>query len=358
MRAAVFVTLIFLGISCSGSPADNDSSIDLPPTPTTTTTVAPTATTELQPTPTLTIETPSAAPTPTLAEIRNDVHAALVIHLDPNGNERQHATSQNWERLTNAVDAADRHGHKLTLLMTADWSDLINADQQRKNTLESWIAGGHEVGFHLHTCGHVSPDGYRDVQHRCKGANNRGSVNIAFEKVQTLLNDLGSEVITAAQGPNTSGTFRSAEWQDGVVFATGVLKDNTDGHSDHRFITLPRCTTEYGNNYSGSQSRWPVAEIGHAQLNVGTFTTNQSQNNIAALESEIELLKSGNHSEQDLYLGVVFHAREYTDNPRQTSLDSYGTDREYLDAIFTLFSETEVSVLTVREILSSDNPCD
>ncbi len=337
---------------------DKEPTGAIAPPPATATTVAPTVTAEPSPTPSSISEAPSVVPTPTLTEIRNDAHAALVIHLDPNGNERQHATSQNWERLTNAVDAADRHGHKLTLLMTADWSDLINADQQRKNTLGNWIASGHEVGFHLHTCGHVSPDGYRDVQHRCKGANNRGSVNIAFEKVQTLLNDLGSEVITAAQGPNTSGTFRSAEWQDGVVFATGVMKDNTDGHSDHRFITLPRCTTEYGNNYSGTQSRWPVAEIGHAQLNVGTFTTNQSQNNITALEAEIELLKSGNHSERDLYLGIVFHAREYSDNPRQTPLDSYVTDREYLDAVFELLSETEVSVLTVREILSSDNPCD
>ena len=357
MRTAVFVTLIFLGISCSGSPADNDSSIDLPPTPATTTTVAPTATTELQPTPTLTIETPSAAPTPTLAEIRNDVLAAIVIHLDPNGPQHQRATGQNWERLANAINAADRHGHKLTLLMAADWSELIEENQQRKNTLESWIAGGHEVGFHLHTCDHVSPDGYRDVQHRCKGAENRGSVSVAFNRVQTLLNSLGSQITTAAQGPNTSGTFRSAEWQDGVVFATGVMKDNTDGHSEHRFITLPRCARDYGNNYSGSQSRWPVAELGHAQLNVGTFTTNQSQNNIAALEAEIELLKDGSHSGQELYLGVVFHAREYAENLRQTPLDSYSTDKEYLDAVFALLSEASVPVLPVREILGSDNPC-
>ncbi len=357
MKPAVFVALVFLGISCRGPAVDNGSSIDLPPSPATTITVAPIATTELQPTPTLTIETPSAAPTPTLAEIRNDVSAAIVIHLDPNGPQHQRATVQNWERLTNAINAADRHGHKLTLLMTADWSELIEENQQRKNTLESWITGGHEVGFHLHTCDHVSPDGYRDVQHRCKGAENRGSVNVAFNRVQTLLLSLGSQIMTAAQGPNTSGTFRSAEWQDGVVFATGVMKDNTDGHSEHRFITLPRCARDYGNNYSGSQSRWPVAELGHAQLNVGTFTTNQSQNNITALEAEIELLKDGSHSGQELYLGVVFHAREYAENLRQTPLDSYGTDKEYLDAIFALFSETSVPVLPVREILGSDNPC-
>ncbi len=358
-RTAAFVALIFLGISCSGSTGDDSSSIASPPSPTTTTAVAPTATTELPPTPTVTVETPSAAPTPTVTETRNEVQAAIVIHLDPNGHQHQHATVQNWERLINAVNAAERHGHKLTLLMSADWSELIEESPQRKNTLEDWITDGHEVGFHLHTCAHVSPDGYRDVQHRCKGAENRGSVNVAFNKVHALLNGFGAEVMTAAQGPNTSGTFRSAEWQNGVVFATGVMKDNTDGHSEHfhRFITLPRCTGDYGNNYSGSQSKWPVAEMGHAQLNVGAFTTNQSQNNLAALEAEIQLLKGGRHSELNLYLGVVFHAREYAESPRQTTLDSYDTDKDYLDAVFSLFSAAEVLVLPVREILSADNPC-
>ncbi len=52
-------------------------------------------------------------------------------------------------------------------------------------------------------------------------------------------------------GPNDDNEYRSKEWQPEVIYATGNLKDNTNSHTGHTFITPPRCTEEYDISYSG-----------------------------------------------------------------------------------------------------------
>jgi len=366
-RITILVVLTFTVAACSGASSNNASLSFEVNTPTVFPSASSTPLLGPEENPVDTTNTPNHgqeenpsgttnAPEPSHNE--TDVRAVIAIHLDPNRPDINHATTQNWERLVNAVAEADRHGHKLTLLVSSDWGDLIIENQQYVDTLARWIETGHEIGFHHHTCDHVSPDGYRDVQNKCKGMINRGSVNDAFTKIQNLLVDLGTVISTAAQGPNTDGIYRSAEWQDGVILATGMIKDNSDGHSDHRFITQPRCALDYGNSYQGAPSTWPVAELGHAQLDVGSFTMIKSKNNLSTLESEIERVTTGDHSESNLHLGVVFHAREYAENLRQTTTNTFNTDKEYLEAIFALFAEKNVPVVTAQEILTANNPCD
>lgn len=292
----------------------------------------------------------------------------VALHLDPNSPKGgvENATQAHWEALEAFVQAADKHGFKLTLLMGADWPKVVMAAPGGTAKLAQWLNAGHELGFHHHSCGHAHPDGFRDIQgmNACRGESDRGSVRLAYEEVTELAAQAieagaspeAAAVQTAAQGPNEKNLYRSVEWQPEARFATGPQNDNTDGHDDHRFITAFRCTNQYGNSYSGSDQRYDVAELGHAQLDVGSFVEVQSANNLAALKDEIALLQ-GDHAEAKAVLGLVFHAREYTDRARATDRDDFSSDRAYLDGVLQLLADQKVRVMTARALLQEANPC-
>ena len=290
--------------------------------------------------------------------------AMITVHADPDGLSDPRATPENWERLAALVAQADSHGHKLTLLFGATWMELLEDNTARRMALKAWINNGHQAGFHHHTCGHASPDGYRDVGNElCVGISDRGSVSAAFAKVKDLVTSLDlpdtpqNRVDTAAQGPNTNNVFRAVEWQADAVYATGEMSENGDGHGHHRFITRPRCTTNYGNRYEGPKVTYSVAEMGHSQLDVGSFTQFKSDNNLAALTAEIDEALGDDHVHTGVHIGIVFHAREYAPEPRTVARDSYADDRAYLDAVMQLLADRGVRVVTVRDILSAADPC-
>jgi hypothetical protein len=294
----------------------------------------------------------------------------LTLHVDPNGPTRGiiNATPEHWMRWKNFVAAADAHGHKLTMLMGSDWVEVVESEPGGVEQMKTWIDNGHQLGYHHHTCGHANPDGYRDgeIEGRCGREADRGSVQDSFGQVVALSQraiELGADpesarVEVAAQGPNDDNLYGANEWQPEAIYATGNVADNSDGHTDHRFITQPRCTEDYGNRYSGSAVTYRVPELGHSQLDIGNFTQTQSENNLATLEAEIDEVLNGGHEGAGVYIGVVFHPREYAENERSTSRDSYTTDKAYLDAVLQLFTDKGIPVVTARDILGSDNPCD
>lgn len=297
--------------------------------------------------------------------------AMLALHLDPNNSVGgiENATPENWERLEAFVEAADLHEHKLTLLMSSSWVDLVDGTLDgvsRIDQLKSWIENGHQLGYHHHSCDHKHPDGYRDVTGKpCKGEEDRGSVQVSFTEVfelgETLI-DLGTDpelarVEIAAQGPNANNQYRSEEWQAEAIYATGPIADNSDGHAAHKFVTLPRCTGNYGNNYGTSTETFQVAELGHAQLDVGDFTHYQRNNNLAQLEIEIDQILTGDHADSGVHIGVVFHPREYVENTRTVARDPYDSDKDYLDAVLQLFSDKGLPVVTARDILQASTSC-
>ena len=250
--------------------------------------------------------------------------------------------------------------------MSSSWADLVEDSPDKFEQLKLWIQNGHQLGYHHHSCGHVHPDGYRDVTGKdCEGEDDRGSVQGSFAEVFALgetMIDLGADselarVEVAAQGPNDNNEYRSEEWQPEAIYATGPIGDNSDGHGDHKFITLPRCTTNYGNNYGPSSATYEVAELGHAQLDVGDFTDIQWKNNLARLETEIDRVLTGDHRDTGVHIGVVFHPREYDEKGRGTDRDFYATDKAYLDAVLRLFADKGLPVITAREILQAANPC-
>ena len=122
-------------------------------------------------------------------------------------------------------------------------------------------------------------------------------------------------------GPNDDNEYRSEEWQPEAIYATGNLKDNTDSHTGHKFVTLPRCTEEYDISYSGKTVTYQAPELGHTQLARGNFTEILAQR-----EVEIEQVLTGNHAHSGVHTGVVFHPREYRDNMPITDRDLYTSD--------------------------------
>ena len=306
-----------------------------------------------------------------LSETPVGTTAMLALHLDPDNSSEgiENATPENWGRLANFVAAADVHQHKLTLLMSSSWVDLFDGSLEGLDRIEqlmSWVEKGHQLGYHHHSCGHAHPDGYRDVSGKhCGGEPDRGSVQDSFAKVFALsetMIDLGvdpelARVQVAAQGPNDHNEYRSEEWQPEVMDATGPIKDNSDGHAGHKFITLPRCTENYGNSYGGSKVTYEIPELGHAQLDVGDFTTIHSNNNLARLAIEIDQVLTGDHADSGAHIGVVFHPREYDENSRDTDRDSYPSDKAYLDAVLQLFAAKGLPVVTSRDILQASSPC-
>ena len=75
--------------------------------------------------------------------------AYIVVHCDPHGEEVCGSPENSqWDQLVEVVASADERAHKLTLLMTADWAECIEADPKRLDALATWLKNGHQLGYH------------------------------------------------------------------------------------------------------------------------------------------------------------------------------------------------------------------
>jgi hypothetical protein len=155
----------------------------------------------------------------------------------------------------------------------------------------------------------------------------------------------------SAQGPNEGGIFRMWEWHPNAAFATGTIEDNGDGHP-HAFITQSRCAA-YSND-GGVVALWDVPELGHQQLDVGTFTA--IGHTLEELDEELAAVfrPVGDHFGEPVHLGVVLHAREYDPSSMR---DDGRSDRDYIDAVFDTLLGFGVTAQPADALLRADAPC-
>ena len=301
--------------------------------------------------------------------------AMIAIHADPS----TPSPSRHWDPFQSMVSSATDHGHQLTILMSSDWVSVVMpdgcpvaiTDGSKLATVRQWVLDGHQLGYHHHTCAHFNPDGFTDAPGMA-GTCTEGSVATSYQSVADLaqcLVDAGgvdsqlASVHIAAQGPDNpvgdaGNTYRDYEWQASNTQATGNVEVNpVPGRSD-QFLTQPTCHV-----YGDGINQFDVAELGHSQVNVGSFVCSQKEHSFATLEAEIDTLLSPAFDDIEAYIGVVFHAREYletrlrnADRDREgndCSPDAFANDREYLDAMFQLFEDKGVEVVAAREILGT-----
>lgn len=286
-------------------------------------------------------------------------HAIVVIHADPGS-----ATVANWSRLAAIIATATTHGHKISILLGADWGDLIMDSSVRKTIVAKWVQNGHQLGFHHHDCTHAEPDRYHDMVSGSDDTNMQGayaecttatalegylgSVADAFAKVKRigdewlfqsvanggagLTRTTSTDLIIAAQGglKDYGGVFRDYEWQPGVTYATGNVTDNQG--SSGSTLSKPTCHTYGSVVLSG--------EIGHTQMKIGNFRTSTKTVDNSQIATDIENVAP------DQVVGVVFHAHEYANE------DGY-TDKDTIDAMFQLLTDANLMAETVTTVVDA-----
>lgn len=291
---------------------------------------------------------------------RAGVH--VTIHADPD-----HFSKENAAKLLDLIQAVGPQGHKLTILLGADWADAVAAGRKAKQKLRAAVIGGHKVGFHHHDCGHAHPDGYisSDLVPRIgtlcnNGFGAKGTVEDAFASMvglQQWLTENGvpstpaTDLNLAAQGPNNMNQMRIWEWQPQNIYATGSVDDN-DGGLGTTFITFSECK-RYGN--SGPDDLWDIPEIGHRQLDVGTFDWNE--HTLGTFRGEMKRVYDprGDLYGSGAHLGLVFHAREFDASvSREGAIDN---DRDYILAFFDEIERWDQRAVPADELLRQDLPC-
>ena len=313
----------------------------------------------------------------------------IVLHCDPHGEEVcENEDASQWDRLVQAVAAADKRGHKLTLLMSADWVGCIQGNADRFELLKYWVLSGHQLGYHHHDCSHPSPGGYRAdgipgcmTVPSCPGCNAthcatcqntlKGTAADAYASVKALGEALVAAgvpqdvatVNTANMGPNnwcitdpetgaTTGIcFRQYEWDASLIWGTETIANNpVDTSEETTFLTSPHCR-----QYSDGTTVFNVLETGHAQLAVSNFIVTQADNTYEAVEADLMVMASGALDGMVANMGIVFHPQEYTAEHLRDDDSGFDNDKDYIDAIMDLLVDHGHVSVTVRDVMGAQS---
>jgi hypothetical protein len=71
--------------------------------------------------------------------------SCFVVHADPT-----RADDVSFEALSSLVALADRYSVPLTILLTAQWAEMILSSPEKTAAVQGFLARGHEIGVHHH----------------------------------------------------------------------------------------------------------------------------------------------------------------------------------------------------------------
>ena len=154
--------------------------------------------------------------------------SCFVVHCEPT-----RANETMFRELTNLVTLADTYAIPLTIDFTAQWAEMILADDARRSAVEDWIASGHEIGGHHHAYWATLDrgahwDGYTNTPVSELLAADQSRLLGTMSDYMTLLDALPGERTSACMG--LSGRD-SIDWPS-------ALRYGTSGH------TLEDCVSE------------------------------------------------------------------------------------------------------------------
>ncbi|MEW5827007.1 MAG: hypothetical protein AB1778_09280 [Candidatus Bipolaricaulota bacterium] len=162
--------------------------------------------------------------------------SCFVVHAEPTG-----VDAAAFAELAALVALADGYVVPLTLLLTAQWADLILADPQRIAAVALWVASGHEIGVHHHA--------YWATQDR--GAQWDGYTNVPVSDLapSSRRNFLGTmddfwAALTSLPGERRTGCL-GLGGEDEVDWICG-LSISISGHEVADAVSRPTAVTIHG----------------------------------------------------------------------------------------------------------------
>jgi len=208
--------------------------------------------------------------------------SVFVVHCEPtNANEVL------WGELVELVALADRFAVPLSIDFTAQWAEMILADEAKVAALEAWLDAGHEIGCHHHAYWstmdrNATWDGYTNTP-----------VDEILQKDRALYRGTMDDyfaLLTALPGERRSGCLGSGDERDAVDWPCQLVH-STQGHAVEDAVSEP---TERTMGECG------VVEIGHALI---------------ASAPRGALIAAYEAAPVDAVFGVVGHVYNYADFP-------------------------------------------
>lgn len=218
---------------------------------------------------------------PALA-VAGDPMSVFVVHCEPtNANEIL------WGELADLVSLADQYNVPLSIDFTAQWAEMILADNDKVGALERWLEAGHEIACHHHPYWTTmdraaSWDGYTNTPVGEIVPPDRPEYRGTMDDYMALLTALPGERRSGCLGG--SDVRDEADWPCCLVYSTA-------GHVVEDAVSRPT---------QRSVGACTVIEIGHALV-------------IGGDRGALRLLYEVTDS--DAVFGVVGHVYNYAEFP-------------------------------------------
>ena len=208
--------------------------------------------------------------------------SVFVVHCEPTNADPVH-----WAALVDLVALADRNGVALSIDFTAQWAEMILADEGKTAAVGGWLDDGHEIGCHHHPYWTLLErpatwDGYTSTAIDEILPEHRVDYRGAMDDYMTLLDALPGERRSGCLG--LSDPRDEADGLCSLVYSTA-------GHAVEDAVSGPVERTIGG---------CAVTEIGHALLVVA------ERGALRALYEE---------TSEDAIFGVIGHVYNYIEFP-------------------------------------------
>ena len=191
------------------------------------------------------------------AEIPKSV---FVVHCEPTT-----ANENSWIKLIELVALADSYSIPLSIDFTAQWAEMVSHDMFKTNTVESWLANGHEIGGHHHAYWATKErgatwDGYTNTPKNELEKEDRREYQGNMEDYMEILNSLPGERTSGAMG-STGTPQDKKDWPCQIIYGTTghALEDAV---SQPHETTIGNCrVTQIGHGLLVPQERGALAEL-------------------------------------------------------------------------------------------------
>lgn len=238
----------------------------------------------------------------------------VAIHMEPGSGPEEQKNLTNpktyWPNLISLIETADEFDVKLTLLFNPQWAEYILQDPEKLPLLRQWETHGHEIGYHQHgpqARGMNYWNGYTNQESYKSNFRFIGTIDDAMDLLIQLPAD--GKIYTVGMAAEKD---RPYDWPSGMPYRVDGTNSGAVGPIQQE--TINGTTTTF---------------LQHQLFVPGE----KNSPSIDDLEKEIADMKDGE------YLGVVFHAHNFTDE----------TEIDYKE-LFKLLSGN-LEILTVKDIL-------